>query len=69
MFLIFFGCTDIFESLEEDDYDEDSNSSYIFEIEPRLPIDENGYYHMNLLRLYIHMQNQVYFVPTLFLFS
>jgi len=50
IFLIFFGCTDVFESLEEDDYDEDSNSSYIFEIEPRLPIDENGYYHLTLNR-------------------
>ena len=43
--LYIFGCNDVFEVLENDEDDEPNNSSYIFEIEPRLPMDDNGYYH------------------------
>ena len=49
IFIIFSSCTDIFVALEEDE-DPDSSISYIFEIEPRLPIDNNGYYHLTLNR-------------------
>ena len=48
--LYIFGCNDVFEVLEIDEEDESNNSSYIFEIEPNLPIDDNGYYHMTLNR-------------------
>ena len=34
-----------------DEYgEEESNSSYVFDIDPRLPIDNNGYYHLTLNR-------------------
>ena len=49
IFIIFSSCTDIFVALEEDE-GPDSSASYIFEIEPRLPIDNNGYYHLTLNR-------------------
>ena len=47
--LIFFGCSDVFVSLDEDYYEEDSYS-YTFEIQPNIPIDLNGYYHLTLSR-------------------
>ena len=48
--LYIFGCNDVFEVLENDEDDEPNNPSYIFEIEPNLPIDDNGYYHLTLNR-------------------
>ena len=48
--LYIFGCNDVFEVLENDEDDEPNNPSYIFEIEPNLPMDDNGYYHLTLNR-------------------
>ena len=46
---IFFGCEIPYYSVDEYG-EEESNSSYVFDIDPRLPIDNNGYYHLTLNR-------------------
>ena len=48
--LIYWGCEDVFEVLENDDYNEPDKPQYTFEIEPNLPIDDNGFYHLTLNR-------------------
>ena len=44
LFIYSFSCIQL---VEEDETEE---LSYIFELEPNLPIDENGYYHLTINR-------------------
>ena len=44
LFIYFFSCVQLVEE------DETTDPSYIFEIEPNLPIDDNGYYHLTINR-------------------
>ena len=41
--LLFYGCVHVVE-------DENEEETYIFEIEPRLDIDDNGFYHLTIDR-------------------
>jgi len=50
LLVLFVGCDDVFVSLENDDYDEPNEPQYTFDINPRLPIDDNGYYHLTMDR-------------------
>ncbi len=47
----FFSCNDIFSAIDDSETNvENLTSDYSFEINPRLPIDSNGYYHLTIDR-------------------
>ena len=47
----FFSCNDIFSAIDDSEtHVENLTSDYSFDINPRLPIDSNGYYHLTIDR-------------------
>jgi len=50
LFLFTMACSDVFVHIDDTDVNDDYSSNYSFTIQPNLPLDLNGYYHLTLSR-------------------